>query len=252
MHRTNFFQGYSRRRSKHIQAQTCQKVERQDVKCLQWCLQSSLSPQEKENHTTDQQQPGDSCREWHRPFHERGEDLHPVARPSPSLKFAEDPSSALTLARMCDGVECFCSWQPGGNQKSMKGKWPITCCTETFVPLVAVTQQQPLHLSGTTPPGGPLCQIKKWNQPMPKWLEPFSECLIDDDAILIRSSPLAQKKRDRGDPIAGTEPLAVATDAGLETLTPKTKKREATIPNLKGTTECSRISQNIRIVKCAG
>ena len=48
---------------------------------------------------------------------------------------------------------------------------------------------------------------------MPKFLEHFSESLIDDDAVLVRKTPLAEKEAGR-DPVARKEHPSVVTDAG--------------------------------------
>ena len=66
---------------------------------------------------------------------------------------------------------------------------------------------------------------------MLKLLEYFSESLIDDDAVLVRQSPLAEKFWR--DPTARTEHLSVVTDAG----------RLSKIPHQTEITMCSHISQ---------
>ena len=57
-------------------------------------------------------------------------------------KFVEVSHSVLSHGRLCDELEYSNSWQPVGNPMLMKGKKIITCCTDNFVPLVAVTQQK--------------------------------------------------------------------------------------------------------------
>ena len=91
----------------------------------------------KKNNTKDQALPGDPYREQHRPFHERGEGLHPGA-PHLYVKLVADSPLVLSLGRMCDELWFSYSWQTGGKPTVIKrARRP-----SNFVPLVAVTQQR--------------------------------------------------------------------------------------------------------------
>ena len=75
----------------------------------------------------------------------------------------------------------------------------------------------------------------------------------------LSGNHLEPKKDGGGEPIAGTGRRSAVTDAGRETITPKTKRhhwdRERTNdskPKGDRSKVCSRISQKIRIVKYAG
>ena len=63
-------------------------------------ISSSLSTGNK-NFTTDKKIPGDPNRDWHRPFHKRGEVRIQEVGTHFNVKFVEDPPSVLSL-RPCD------------------------------------------------------------------------------------------------------------------------------------------------------
>ena len=69
-----------------------------------------------------------------------------------------------------------------------------------------------------------------------KMLELFSESSFDDDAVLVRTAPLAGKESG-GDTVARKEPPSVVTHVG------KTNR------NMDKATVCSRISQQTRIAR---
>ena len=58
------------------------------------------------------------------------------------VKFVEGSPSAMSLGRLCDGLEYSHSWQAGGNSTPTEGEKNITCCSDTFVPRVAVAHQK--------------------------------------------------------------------------------------------------------------
>ena len=87
------------------------------------------------------------------------------------VKLVEHFPSALSWGRLCDELGCSYSWQPGENSQETKGTKTITCCTDNFVPLVAVTKQkQLLHFGIVSNRARPLhkenlCQGKKCRRP---------------------------------------------------------------------------------------
>ena len=100
---------------------------------------------------------------------------------------AED-SPSVSLGQLCDELRCTFSWRP---------------------PLVAVTQQK------VTPS---IRHDPSRRSPVPDTEVVSSESLIDDDAVLVRETSLAEKG-SQGDPIAKkTVPPSVITDAGGERL----------------------------------
>ena len=80
------------------------------------------------------------------------------------VTLVEDSPSVLSLGRLYDELGCSKSWQTGGDPTMTKDKKTITCCIDNFVPLVAVTHQNLLHLPDTTPRGEILCQVRKWRK----------------------------------------------------------------------------------------
>ena len=82
--------------------------------------------------------------------------------------------------------------------------------------------EKPIHPPSTTPPREDLVPIREAENTMLHLLEFFSERLIDDDAVSVRKSPLAEKEY-WGNFIAMTELLSVVADAARE-LCAKDKK----------------------------
>ena len=96
---------------------------------------------------------------------------------------------------------------------------------------------------------------KEVKETMSKLQDSFNGSMIDEDAVLVLKSLQAENKL--GEDHVRERPPSVVTDAGGDPL-PKDKhisvfgrEREPMIPNQKGITKCSRISQMIRIVKQA-
>ena len=108
------------------------------------------------------------------------------------VKLLGESLSLLSLVRWCDELVYFYFWQPGGPSSTLtQGKKTITCCTDTFVPLVAVTQQK---------------------------VAPSVQARPGHTEILIKRTPLAEKKAWRETHAATRTPAVVTDEEGTLTL----------------------------------
>ena len=183
----------NQREGKYIQARTDHKVEGQDVHCRQCCFFAHDAgkftlPAGKENHMTDQ------TTFWR----------------------SKTANGIVRSTKGDDGLH------PGARHSLVR----ITCCTDNFVPLVTSLSRRLLHLSGTTPPGETLCQIKKWRGTMIKLLELFTESLIGNDGVLVTKRPLAGTVSRRETPLREQDILRLLP-MREKTLTPKTKRDDS-------------------------
>ena len=131
MHETNFFKGDSpieeANTSKHkpIITSKGRMYIVDSGASLHVMVESSLTPQETENHTTDQHLPGDPNRKprmaWSVPLARRRFTSR-ISAPTFYWKSVEDSTSELSLRRVCDELEYSYSWQPGRNTTLTKGK----------------------------------------------------------------------------------------------------------------------------------
>ena len=98
--------------------------------------------------------------------------------------------AVFSVGQLCDELGNSYSWQPEENPKITECERTITCCSDNFVPLVAVTKQKSCSVLGynfqpsTTPEGRTLCQERRRRRS-----ELFSELMIDvdDDALVEKS-----------------------------------------------------------------
>ena len=152
----------------------------------------------KEKHSTDQQRPGDPNRDWHRPFHKRGEGLHPGAG---DLLVREVWEKICLRYRLLD--DCAMNWcvlslgKQEETRHQQKGKSTITCCTDKFVPLVAVSQQKVAPSNRHEPARENPVPDSDVAETMRKLLKLFAETLIDDDAVLVRETRPAERAAER-------------------------------------------------------
>ena len=144
---------------------------------------------------------GKPIRERYRAFDQRGEGLHPGAR---HLRLRESwwkiPfGQCLWHDYAMIGV-ALTRGNPDRVPYSRMVKKTITCSpTLSFLSPRSISKML-LLVSSTT--GKPLWQIQKWWKPCKPCLEPFFESLIDDDPVLVRRKPLAEKEAGR-EPFAG-------------------------------------------------
>ena len=97
------------------------------------------------------------------------------------------------MGRLCDEFGYSFSWQSSQNPKLTKGKKGIACCTENSEPVVAVTTESATPSSERIPSEhcptrGNFVPEQEVEETMSKLLEPLSEMIIDDEA-LVRTSP---------------------------------------------------------------
>ena len=157
-------------------------------------------------------------------------------------------SGILSWRRSCDDLGCCYSWQPGESPKRTNGKKTTTCCTDNFVPVVAVAEHT------TAPPldtSAPRHDTARGN-PVPRTeVEETSERMIGEDAVLVRTSPVAKKKKVvetplrkhhilPQQPMRGGDPHA---DARQECVIGK----KSTVPNHRDITMCLRISKGCEL-----
>ena len=107
--------------------------------------------------------------------------------------------SVQSLGRRCDELGYSCSWQTGGNPTLTNGERTIKCCTDNFVPLVAVTQQIATPSVRHDPAIGNPVPGNEVKGIMLKLLVPFSDSFIDDAVLVRNNSPLARKRSQRHD-----------------------------------------------------
>ena len=106
------------------------------------------------------------------------------------------------------------SWRAEGNPTLTEDNKTILCCTDNFVPLAEVTQQQVTPSIRHDPVIRNLVPDTEEEETLLKLLEIVPECSTEDGAVLGQEKiPLAGKKAGRGDPIAQTEVPSVVTDA---------------------------------------
>ena len=77
------------------------------------------------------------------------------------VTMVQNSPSVLSLG-LCDELGFSHSWEGGGTNK---GKKTITCCTDDFVPHVAVTHQKVSSPGKHDPARINLCKIQKWRKP---------------------------------------------------------------------------------------
>ena len=96
-----------------------------------------------------------------------------------------------------------------------------TCCTDKFVPLVAITQQKGTPPIRHDPARRNFVQDKQVEDTMPQLQEPFSDSLIEDHAIIPGEALPVGREAWRGT-LAGTGHPPLVTGAGAA-LSLKTK-----------------------------
>ena len=113
----------------------------------------------KKTHTTDQTSLVDPYREWHSPFHKRGEGLRPGYRHLP----ASEVGGRFALGIMNEGILTV------GHLSEIRHRQKARTHSRAVLTIPFLSSRslsrRLLHLPGTTPRGKTLSQMKMWRKP---------------------------------------------------------------------------------------